>query len=69
MRTEKEVLEDFKELGWNGCLIEYGEIVALYNINKNTKINFNHGQKSYRANTQLNQDEISLLYELFEIWG
>ena len=68
MRTEKEVLEDFKELGYE---IHFGlEKVSslLYNGFLWNCISFNHNKKMCQINSFISIKEIKLLNELLEIW-
>lgn len=73
MRTEEEVLKDFKKLKWkisidNDIFIDLVGSTSSKNIYCDKHIRIYKKIKSYR-NTEITMEEHKLLTELFQIWG
>lgn len=74
MRTEKQVLDDFKKLGYT-TIIKRNEYLKLQEDFDEILFNFKNKTylKSYGTydfdNSSITVEEHKLLHELFEIWG
>ena len=73
MRTEKQVLRDFKDMGYKITFDDEDEIYLEYDL---TMIEISKVFKCYRSYYTLNKVSVfvsvevhKLLHELFKIWG
>lgn len=73
MRTEEDVLKDFKKFKWKICenndyFIRLASSTSSKNVFCDRYIKIYKKDKSYRA-TEINMQEHKLLNELFNLWG
>ena len=68
MRTEEEVLKDFRKLGYQ-VVTNNNSIIGLYNKERETRIFIYKKSKRVSFHDRMTLSEHKLLHELFQIWN